>query len=364
MSLKCGIVGLPNVGKSTLFNALTQAQVASANYPFCTIEPHIGVVTVPDPRLEKIAQVIDSQKAIPTAMEFVDIAGLVEGASQGQGLGNKFLSHIRQTHAIIHTVRCFKNDDVVHVHGKVNPEHDISIIETELLLADLEVVEKRLSKLKKESKGGSTSIKQKEIDIIETAHQILKEGKLLSTSPIELRNQLKDLDLLTAKPTLYVCNIAEDDLVDPINKYVESVTNKAKKEGNQVILICSKLEAEIMQLSPKEQMEFLQSMGLNQIGLHRLILEAYKLLDLITFFTAGPKEARAWTIKKGTFAPQAAGKIHSDFEKGFIRAEVYHCKDLFEMKSETAVKEQGRYRSEGKDYIVKDGDILLIRSNT
>lgn len=363
MSLKCGIVGLPNVGKSTLFNALTQAQVASANYPFCTIEPHIGVVAIPDPRLNKIAQIIGSQKVIPTTIEFVDIAGLVEGASKGQGLGNKFLSHIRQTHAIIHTVRCFENDDIVHVHGKIDPEHDISIIETELLLADLEIVEKRLLKLKKESKGGSTPLKQKEIESIEVAYQLLKEGHPLSIAPIRVKNHLQNLDILTAKPIIYVCNVSEDDLKGPINKNVKFVVDKAKKEKNQVILICSKLEAEIMQLTPTEQSEFLQSMGLEQIGLHRLILEAYKLLNLITFFTAGPKETRAWTIKKGTFAPQAAGKIHSDFEKGFIRAEVYTCKDLFEIKSEIAIKEQGRYRSEGKDYVVKDGDILLIRSN-
>ena len=363
MSLKCGIVGLPNVGKSTLFNALTQAQVAAANYPFCTIDPHVGVVTIPDPRLNTISQIIGSQKVIPTTTEFVDIAGLVEGASQGQGLGNKFLSHIRQTHAIIHTIRCFENDDIVHVHGKIDPEHDISIIETELLLADLEVVEKRLLKLKKDSKGGLTHLKQKEIECMEIAHQLLKEGQPISTAPIEIKDNLRSLDFLTVKPTLYVCNVSEDDLTSPTNKSVEFVINKAKKEKNHVILICSKLEAEIMQLPPTEQSEFLQSMGLDQIGLHRLILEAYKLLHLITFFTAGPKETRAWTIEKGTLAPQAAGKIHSDFEKGFIRAEVYTCKDLFELKSETAIKEQGRYRSEGKDYVIKDGDILLIRSN-
>ena len=363
MSLKCGIVGLPNVGKSTLFNALTQAQVASDNYPFCTIEPHSGIVVVPDPRLHKIAQIVRSQKVIPTTIEFVDIAGLVKGASKGQGLGNQFLSHIRQTNAIIHTVRCFEDDNVVHVHGEINPEHDISIIETELLLADLETVEKRLSKLKKQIKAGLTLLQQKEIEQTDMLYQILKNGQPASHAPAEIKNNLQDLHLLTAKPVLYVCNVSENDLIESENQAVKFVISKAKKENNQVVLICSKLEAEIMQLPPSEQSDFLKSMGLKQTGLHRLVLEAYKLLNFITYFTAGPKETRAWTIPKGTSAPRAAGKIHSDFEKGFIRAETYRCEDLFKFQSEAAIKEQGLYRSEGKDYIVKDGDVLLIRSS-
>ncbi len=365
MGLKCGIVGLPNVGKSTLFNALTSADVASSNYPFCTIEPHSGIVVVPDPRLDKIAKIIGSQKVIPATMEFVDIAGLVKGASKGQGLGNKFLSHIRETQAIIHTVRCFKESNVVHVHGQINPEHDISIIETELLLADLETIEKRLSKLKKQNKAGITPLQEKEMEYTESVYKILQEGQPASQASIEVQNYLRGLHLLTAKPVLYVCNVSEDDLTQDLtnctNRDIKVVIEKAKSQNNQVIMLCSKLEAEISQLPLDEQVEFLQSAGLDKPGLHRLVLEAYKLLHLMTYFTAGPKETRAWTIKKGTLAPQAAGTIHSDFEKGFIRAEVYKCEDLFRLQSETDIKEKGLYRSEGKDYQVQDGDVMLIR---
>ena len=356
-------MGLPNVGKSSLFNALTQAQAMSANYPFCTIEPNTGTVIVPDPRLDRIAQIIGSQKVIPTTMEFVDIAGLVEGASKGQGLGNQFLSHIRQTHAILHTVRCFQNSDVTHVYGKLNPQHDISVVETELLLADLETVEKRLSKLKKQSKTRASRQVQKEMEWTEAIYRLLQDGQPASLAPFEIKEELKTLHLLTAKPVLYVCNVSEDDLLDDKNEQVKALQEKAQKEGNQVILISSKLEEDLAQLSPDEQLEFLNAMGLDQRGLHRLIQKAYRLLNLMTYFTAGPKEARAWTIEKGTLAPQASAKIHSDFEKGFIRVEVYKCKDLFEMGSESAIKKHGLYRSEGKEYIVQDGDVLLFRFN-
>ena len=364
MSLKCGIVGLPNVGKSTLFNALTAAKAESANYPFCTIDPNVGVVTVPDSRLPKIAELIKSKDVIPTTIEFVDIAGLVEGASKGEGLGNQFLSHIRETDAIVHVVRCFEDDNVVHVSGSVDPIRDISVIETELMLADLDSISKRLEKLRNQAKGGLKGEQKAQLELVEDIAKALEDAKPARTVtfPPEQAKFVKELHLLTMKPVLYACNVSEEDL-SAGNPYVDQVKEKAQSEGHEVITICSKLEEEIAQLPLEERSEFLESAGLSEPGLNRLILEAYKLLDLITYFTAGPKEARAWTIRKGTLAPQAAGVIHTDFEKGFIRAETYHCDDLFEFKSEAAIKEKGRFRSEGKDYEVKDGDVLLFRFN-
>lgn len=364
MGLQAGIVGLPNVGKSTLFNALTAAKVEAANYPFCTIDPNVGVVTVPDARLDEICKYIKPQKVIPTAMEFVDIAGLVAGASQGEGLGNQFLANIRQTHAIIHVVRCFDDDNVVHINGSVNPLRDIDVINTELMLADLDSVEKRLKKIEKVAQSSKDAKVKTEYSIIKKLHDALSDGKPARTVTVE-ESELsiyREMHLLTSKPILYVCNVAEGDLTSA-NPRVAQVEERAKSEGNMTITICSAIEAEISQLNADEQKEFLSSLGLKEPGLYRLIREGYRLLNLITFFTAGEKEVRAWTIERGTKAPGAAGVIHTDFEKGFIRAETYHCDDLFQLKSETAVKEAGKYRLEGKDYEVKDGDILFFRFN-
>ncbi|RME16428.1 MAG: redox-regulated ATPase YchF [Bdellovibrio sp.] len=362
MGLKCGIVGLPNVGKSTLFNALTAAKAESANYPFCTIEPNVGVVTVPDPRQEKIAQYIKPQKIVPTTIEFVDIAGLVKGASQGEGLGNQFLSNIRETDAIVQVVRCFEDPNVVHVAGKVDPLSDILTINTELLLADLETVTKRYTKIEKVARTSNDKKLKEEKVFLEKLLQALNQEKPASSVELEEHEipLFKGLHLLTAKPMLYVCNVSEAEYSHgKPGPYTQKVFDYAQKQGQQSLSICSALEAEIAQLPPEEQKEFYS----DEPGLHRLIRTSYALLNLITFFTAGEKEVRAWTIKKGTKAPQAAGVIHSDFERGFIRAEVYHCEDLFQLKSEAAIKEAGKYRSEGKDYIVQDGDIMLFRFN-
>lgn len=365
MALQVGIVGLPNVGKSTLFNALTSAKAEAANYPFCTIDPNVGVVAVPDPRLEKITQFIKPQNVIPTSMEFVDIAGLVAGAHKGEGLGNQFLSHIRQTDAIVHVVRCFDDANIIHVSGSVDPLRDMDVINTELMLADLDSVEKRIQRVEKLAKSGTDKKAKLEFDAIKKVHEALSKG--LPARSVKLDEfeapAVKDLHLLSAKPVLYACNVKEEDFIAGGNAWVEAVKKRAAEEGNSAIMICSAMEAEIAQLPKEEQKEFLSSIGASEPGLTRLILEAYKLLGLYTYFTAGEKEVRAWTIKAGMKAPQAAGVIHTDFEKGFIRAETYHCEDLFNLKSESAVKEAGKYRLEGKEYTVKDGDILFFRFN-
>ena len=365
MALQVGIVGLPNVGKSTLFNALTSAKAEAANYPFCTIDPNIGVVTVPDPRLDQITQFIKPQSVIPTSIEFVDIAGIVEGASKGDGLGNQFLSHIRQTDAIVHVVRCFDDPNIIHVSGSVDPLRDMEIINTELLLADFESVDKKLQRIEKAAKNTTDKKLKMEYDVTKKVHEALSKGlPARSVSADEFEAPfVKELHLLTSKPVLYACNVSDSDFAAGGNPWSEKVFSRAKEEGNEAILICSAMEAEIAQLPKEEQKEFLASIGAKEPGLNRLIFSAYKLLGLQTYFTAGEKEVRAWTIRSGTKAPQAAGVIHSDFEKGFIRAETYHCDDLFKMKSEQAVKDAGKYRSEGKEYIVKDGDILFFRFN-
>ncbi len=363
MGFNCGIVGLPNVGKSTIFNALTSAGAQASNYPFTTIDPNVGVVDMPDERLQTLAGIYQPRKLTPTVMEFVDIAGLVKGAAQGEGLGNKFLANIREVDAIAHVVRCFEDPNVIHVSGKVDPRADIEVIEAELMLADLDAIEKRLFKAEKLVKTGDKKVAD-EVAFMNRLKDMLSRGEPIrrASHSEDETAWLKTYALLSSKPVLYVANVAED-MVDKPNPFVDAVRKIADQEGAMVVVISGQVEGEIAQLPPEERKEYLAGMGLKESGLDRMIRAGYDLLGLITYFTAGEKEVRAWTITRGTKAPQAAGKIHTDFEKGFIRAEVFHYDDLIRLKNEQAVKAAGLLRSEGKEYVVKDGDIMLFRFN-
>lgn len=364
--MKLGIVGLPNVGKSTLFNSLTKAGAESANYPFCTIDPNVGVVAVPDERLQKLAALYNSVKVTPAVIEFVDIAGLVKGASKGEGLGNQFLANIREVDAIVHVVRCFEDTNVIHVDGSVNPVRDIETINLELIFSDIEILERRIAKTSKGARNDKAQAK--ELELLKRLKEHLEEGKLaitFTTDDEDEQEWLSGYNLLTGKPVIFAANVAEDDLADDgaSNEYVQAVRELAKEQGSEVFVICAQIEQEIAELEEDEKRMFLEDLGIAQSGLEKLIQASYRILGLISYLTSGEPETRAWTIKVGTKAPQAAGKIHSDFERGFIRAEVVNYQDLLDCGSIAAAKEKGLVGLEGKDYVVKDGDVILFRFN-
>jgi GTP-binding protein YchF len=364
MGFQCGIVGLPNVGKSTLFNALTATQAAqAANYPFCTIEPNVGRVAVPDPRLNTLAKIGKSATIIPTQLEFVDIAGLVRGASKGEGLGNQFLAHIREVDAVLYVLRCFESSDITHVEGSVDPLRDADTVETELMLADMEGLERRVTNAAKKAKGGDAEAKA-QLPVLEKTLAALQAGKPARSVPLTAEEKpiFKQLQLLTGKPVLYVCNVGEEDAATG-NALTETVAARAKAEGAQTVVISAAIESEIAQLSPDEQKDFLETLGLDQPGLNKVIRAGYALLDLITYFTVGPKEARAWTVRRNAKAPEAAGVIHGDFERGFIRAETIAYDDFVDNNGEQGARDAGKLRSEGKDYVVQDGDVMHFRFN-
>ncbi len=362
MGFKCGIVGLPNVGKSTLFNALTRAGIQAENYPFCTIEPNVGVVAVPDARLPVLADIVQPERVVPTTMEFVDIAGLVKGASQGEGLGNQFLAHIRETDAIAQVVRCFENDDVVHVEGRVDPAADVETINTELILADLETVEKGINRLSRVAKSGDKAARAR-LALLERMQAHLGEGRLARSLDLdeEERQALRELHLITAKPLMFIANVDEGGFTD--NPHLDRLRALAAEAGAEVVPVCAAIEAEIAELEEDEKAEFLADLGLDEPGLDRVIRAGYALLHLQTFFTAGVKEVRAWTVHRGATAPQAAGRIHSDFEKGFIRAEVVAYEDFVACGGEQGAKDAGKWRLEGRDYVMQEGDVVHFRFN-